>query len=319
MADRQPRRRTNLPQRRTNLVVRLRRDYPLLLMTAPALILLLLFVYIPLLGNVFAFMDYIPWIPLQETPWVGWANFERLFAEQAFWNSVVNTLIITALNILLFFPLPILLAVFLNSLLRPALRSITQAVIYLPHFLSWVIVVGFFQQVLGGAGVVNTFLQHQGVTPINFLGNPDTFKLLLTSQVIWKDAGWGTIIFLSALAGIDENLYEACAMDGGGAWRRFWHITLPGIRPIIILLLILRLGDALNVGFEQILLQRDGVGAAAAEVVDTYVYFNGVVGGDFSLGIAAGLFKGVVGLILIVGANWLAHAFGEEGLYSSAR
>lgn len=311
--------RSKQPRRRSTLGVRLRRDYPLLVMTAPALLLLTIFVYIPLAGNVFAFMDYIPWVPLRETPWVGWQNFERLFNEPAFWRSVTNTLIITVLNLVLFFPLPILLAVFLSSLLRPAVRSLTQAIIYLPHFLSWVIVVGFFQQVLGGGGVVNHFLTSHGMDAINFISNPDTFKLLLTSQVIWKDAGWGTIIFLSALAGIDENLYEACAMDGGGPWRRFWHVTLPGIRPIIILLLILRLGDALNVGFEQILLQRDAVGPDASEVVDTYVYYNGVVGGDFSLGIAAGLFKGVVGLVLIIGANWLAHLFGEEGLYSNAR
>ena len=306
-------------ERRSTWRIRARRDYPLVLMTLPVMVLLFLFVYLPLVGNVFAFMDYIPWVPLKETPWVGWSNFERLFNEPAFWQSVTNTLIITLLNIVLFFPLPILLAVFLNSLLRPWLRSFTQAVLYLPHFLSWVIVVGFFQQVLGGAGLVNHLIVSNGGNAISFMSNPDTFKLLLTTQVIWKDVGWGTIIFLSALAAIDENLYEACAMDGGGAWRRFWHVTLPGIRPIIILLLILRLGDALNVGFEQILLQRDAVGPAAAEVVDTYVYFQGIVGGDYSLGVAAGLFKGVVGLLLILGANALAHAFGEEGIYSSER
>ncbi|WP_218192270.1 ABC transporter permease [Brachybacterium avium] len=301
--------------RRTPFAVKLRRDYPLLLMAVPAVVLLLLFTYIPLLGNVIAFMDYVPFIPIHQSPWVGLENFQRLFSDPRFWSALVNTLQITTLNLVLYFPVPILLAVLLYSVTRPYLRTVVQSVLYLPHFLSWVIVVGLFQQILGSTGVVNRMILENGGSTIDFLTNPTTFKLLVTSQVIWKDAGWGTIIFIAALAAIDNSLYEAAAIDGAGAWSRFWHVTLPGIRPIIILLLILRLGEALNVGFEQILLQRDAVGPAAAEVLDTYVYYNGVVASDWSLGIAAGLLKGVIGLVLVLAANKAAHMFGESGIY----
>jgi putative aldouronate transport system permease protein len=147
------------------------------------------------------------------------------------------------------------------------------------------------------------------------MSDPSTFKLLLTMQAIWKDAGWGTIIFLAAIAAIDPGLYESATIDGAGAWRRFVHVTLPGMRPIIILMLILRLGDSLTVGFEQILLQRDAVGPGAAEVLDTYVYYHGVVDGSWGTATAAGLLKGVVSLLLVLLANKLAHKLGEEGVY----
>lgn len=145
---------------------------------------------------------------------------------------------------------------------------------------------------------------------------PELFKLLITSQVIWKDTGWGTIIFLAALSRVDMSQYEAAAMDGAGAWRRTWHITLPAIRSVFILLLILRLGDALTVGFEQIILQQDAVGKGASEVLDTYVYNNGIVGGNWGESAAVGLVKGVVGVVLVLGANKVAHLFGERGVYS---
>ncbi|WP_285727563.1 ABC transporter permease [Psychromicrobium xiongbiense] len=302
--------------RKVPFLIRLRRDYPLLLMVLPAVALLLTFVYIPLLGNVIAFMDYVPFIPIWSNDWVGLDNFTKLFSNTGFWQALFNTIQITFLNLALYFPVPIALAVFLHSLISPFLRTFVQSVLYLPHFLSWVIVVGLFQQTLGGSGVLNQFLQSNHLDPVNILANADTFKLLLTSQVIWKDAGWGTIIFLAALVAIDDSLYEAAAIDGAGWWGRFWHVTLPGLRPIIILLLILRLGDALSVGFEQVILQRDTVGPAAAEVLDTFVYYNGIVNGDWGIGIAAGLLKGLIGLLLVLGANKAAHLLGEQGVYS---
>lgn len=302
--------------RRVTFRAKLRRDYPLFLMVLPAIVLLLLFVYIPLLGNVIAFLDYQPYIPIAQSQWVGFANFQALFTDPAFWNAVANTLLITVIQLVLFFPVPIMLALLVHSLAWPWLRSMTQSILYLPHFLSWVIVVGFFQQSLGSAGIINRWLADLNLGAISVMTEPGTFKLLVSAQVIWKDAGWGTIIFLAALAAIDDSLYEAAAIDGAGAWGRFWHVTLPGIRPIIVLLLILRLGDALNVGFEQILLQRNAVGPGAAEVLDTYVYFNGVLDGNWSTGIAAGFIKGIVGLILIFAANKVAHMLGEQGVYS---
>ncbi|WP_431032735.1 ABC transporter permease [Streptomyces sp. P6-2-1] len=291
---------------------RARRDSPLLLMVAPAVLLLAAFTYLPLLGSAVAFMDYSPGLP---STWVGFANFQALFQDDAFWQAVSNTFQITFFQLLFYFPVPILLAVLFNAVAMPMARKFTQSVIYLPHFLSWVIIVALFQQVLGGGGVINRFLSEHGHHGVNVMADPGTFKLLLTAQSVWKDAGWGTIIFLAAIAAIDTQLYESATMDGAGAWGRFWHVTLPGMRPIIVLMLILRLGDALTVGFEQVLLQRDAVGPEAAEVLDTYVYFNGVVDGNWGLATAAGLLKGVVSLLLVLGANSLAHRLGEEGVY----
>lgn len=308
-------RRADDAPRHVSLVARLRRDHAVLLMVVPGLLLLLVFQYLPLLGNVIAFQDYLPYIGIRDSGFVGISNFQRLFSDPAFWRAVTNTLTITALQLVLFFPVPIALALLLNSMVGARLGRFVQSVVYLPHFISWVIIVALFQQVLGGAGFLNQFLRTHDIAAVNIMTNPEIFKLLLTAQSIWKDAGWGTIIFLAALAAIDEQLYEAAAVDGASRWRRLWHVTLPGIRPVIVLLLVLRLGEALSVGFEQILLQRDAVGPQAAEVLDTYVYYNGVQNGDWSTAAAAGLFKGVVGLVLILAANRAAHALGEAGVY----
>jgi putative aldouronate transport system permease protein len=178
-----------------------------------------------------------------------------------------------------------------------------------------VIVVALFQQLLGDTGLLNSGLDGMGLHTVDIIGNPDAFKPLVVAQVIWKDAGWGTIIFLAALAQVDEQQYEAAAIDGAGPWRRFWHITLPAIRPVIVLLLIMRLGDILSVGFEQMLLQRDAVGPEASEIIDTFVYYQGIVGGDYGFAAAAGLFKGVVGALLVYAANKVAHRLGEQGVY----
>lgn len=285
-------------------------------MVVPGALLFIVFHYVPLLGNIIAFQDYLPYVGFTESPFVGLANFERLFTDDAFWQALQNTLVITLLQLVLFFPIPIALALLLNSIVGETLKRIVQSVAYLPHFISWVIIVALFQQTLGGAGFLNQFLRAHDLATVNIMTNPEIFKLLLVSQSIWKDAGWGTILFLAALSTIDTQLYEAAVVDGAGKWRRLWHVTLPGIRSVIVLLVVLRLGEALSVGFEQILLQRDAVGPAAAEVLDTYVYFHGVQGGDWSTAAAAGLFKGVVGLILILAANKAAHKLGEQGVYS---
>jgi putative aldouronate transport system permease protein len=300
---------------------RLTRDWPLLLMTAPAALLLLVFHYLPTLGNVIAFQDYNPFAgenaldAFVHSDWVGFDNFEALFADHYFWEAVRNTLSITLFQLVFFFPLPIALAVLLNGVRSPRLRSLVQSIVYLPHFFSWVLVITFFVQMLGGAGLLAQELRQHGVTPWNVMTNPRTFIVLVTCEAVWKDVGWGTIVFLAALAGIDPSLYEAAAVDGAGRWSRLWHVTLPGLRPVVVLLLILRLGDALSVGFEQYILQREAVGRQAAEVLDTFVYYRAIVPQEWGVGAAAGLFKAVVGLALILGANKVAHTLGEAGVY----
>jgi len=304
------------PRTRGGLRLRFRRDRSLVLMTLPAVILLGVFAYLPMLGNVVAFQDYSPYIGIPDSPWVGTENFTRVLADPDFWHAVQNTLVITAFQLVFFFPIPIALAMLLNSLVNPRLRAAIQAVVYLPHFFSWVLVVSVFQQIFGGAGLLNQSLRANGFQAMDIMTNPDTFLFLLTSQAVWKDAGWGIIVFLAALSAIDPAQYEAAAVDGAGRWKRMWHVTLPGLRSVIVLLLILRLGDSLTVGFEQMILQRDAVGAEASEVLDTFVYYTGVQNGDWSYAAAAGLIKGLVSLALILTANKVAHIFGESGVYS---
>ncbi|WP_045074907.1 ABC transporter permease [Psychromicrobium lacuslunae] len=300
------------------LRTRFKRDWRMLLLMVPGLLFLLLFFYVPILGNVIAFQDYQPFLGIGNSDWVGWQNFIDLFDNPDFWTALRNTLVLAVWQLVLFFPVPLGLALIVDSLMSSKLRRWFQSVVYLPHFLSWVLVIALFQQMLGGAGLVNNLLRQWGLDVVPFMTNPDTFPLLSTIQLVWKDAGWAMIIFLAALAQIDTSLYEAAAADGAGRWRRMWHVTLPGLRAVIILLLILRIGDILSVGFEQFLLQRDAVGPGAAEVLDTFTYFSGVVGGGWSSGAAAGLAKGVVGAILIYIANKVAHRFGESGIFQSA-
>jgi putative aldouronate transport system permease protein len=304
--------------RRMTLGVRWRRDRVLLVLLIPGIGLLVLFNYIPLLGNVVAFQDYQPYLGIENSPWVGFENFRILFSgDPRVTNAVVNTLLISAIQIVVVFPIPIALALLLNSILSDRVKTLVQSILYLPHFLSWVIVVSIFQSMLGDAGLLNGWLRSIGASTFSFVGNPDTFLALITSQSIWRDAGWSMILFLAALAAIDPQLYEAASVDGASRARQVWHVSLPGIRGVVVLLLILRLGDVLTVGFEQLVLQQDAVGLRASEVIDTYVYNNGIVAGNWGLAAAVGLVKGVIGVVLVLGANKVAHLFGERGLYQS--
>jgi putative aldouronate transport system permease protein len=299
---------------------RWRRDRLLLVLGMPGIIAVLLFHYVPLLGNVIAFKDYQPFLGIGASPWIGLDNFRVVFTgDPEFLNALANTLIISLLQVVFVFPAPIALALLLNSLLSERLRRTVQSILYLPHFMSWVIIVAIFQQMLGNAGILNVWLRSKGFDGLHVIGDPELFKALITSQVIWKDTGWGTILFLAALSRIDTSLYEAAAVDGASRWRQLWHVTLPGIVGVIVLLLILKLGDVLTVGFEQILLQQGPVGTEASEVLDTYVYRNGILGGGWGVSAAVGLVKGVVGLALVLGANKLAHVFGQRGIYSHER
>ncbi|MBG0852143.1 sugar ABC transporter permease [Streptomyces spinoverrucosus] len=304
-----------------SLRIRFRRDRTLLLMTVPAVLLVLVFNYVPILGNVVAFQDYDPYVSdngfvaIFHSPWAGLAQFERVLADSEFWHAVQNTFVLFFLQLVLYFPVPILLALLINSLIRPRVRAVAQAIMYLPHFFSWVLVITVFQQIFGGAGIIAQTLREHGYSGFDIMTDPEVFKYLVTLEMVWKDAGWGIIVFLAALSSVSTDLYEAAAMDGAGRRRRMWHITLPALRPVIALLLVLRVGDALTVGFEQLLLQRDAVGPEASEVLDTYVWWNGIRNQDFSYAAAAGLIKGIVGLTLVLVANKVAHLMGEQGVY----
>ncbi|MGW6282206.1 ABC transporter permease [Kribbella sp. NPDC055071] len=308
--------RTKPQSQQLSLGRRLVRDRVLLLFALPGVGLIIAFHYVPLLGNVIAFKDYQPFLGIGASDWSGWANFGVIFnGDPVFLRALKNTLILTVLQSVFVFPAPIVLALLLNSLFSERIKRIAQSILYLPHFMSWVIVVALFQQMLGGSGLLNNYLRSHDLATINIIGNSELFHVLLTSQIMWKDTGWATILFLAALSQIDSQLYEAASVDGASRMKQLWHVTLPGLRGIIILLFILRLGDSLTVGFEQIILQQQAVGRDVSEVLDTYVYNNGVLGGAWGVAAAVGLVKGIVGVILVLTANKVAHIFGEQGVY----
>ncbi|HEU0168865.1 MAG TPA: ABC transporter permease subunit [Chloroflexota bacterium] len=299
-----------------NFGQKFKRDWVMLALILPGLLFFTIFYYIELLGYVIAFENYLPFLGFFKSEFVGLANFSAMIQDASFWQAVQNTLIIAMMQVLLFFPAPILLALLVSSIVSTKWRRFIQSIVYLPHFIGWVIIVSLFQQLLGGTGVFNHFMAALGVQGVNVMASPPLFKWLVTFQLIWKDTGWGTIIYLAALLSIDASLYEAAAVDGAGRWKRMWNVTLPGILGITILLLILRLGAILSVGFEQILLQRDAVGPKAGEILDTWVYYHGIVGGQWGITAAAGLIKGIIGAAMVIGANKFAHMFGQEGLYN---
>jgi putative aldouronate transport system permease protein len=263
---------------RVSVWTRIWRDRLMLLFVLPGVIYFVLFGYLPLLGNIIAFEDYLPFVGFG-SPFVGFDNFASMINDAAFWQALSNTIIITILQLVFYFPAPIMLALLMQSVISTKVRRIIQSVVYLPHFISWVIVVSLWQQVLGGSGIFVHTLRDLGLPAINIMTEPGLFKALATSQLIWKETGYATIIFLAALLNIEAALYEAAVMDGAGRWQRLWNITLPGIMGVVILLLILRLGLTLSVGFEQILLQRNAVGPAAGEILDTYVC-SGIAAGQ---------------------------------------
>ncbi|MEK3725991.1 sugar ABC transporter permease [Paenibacillus sp. FSL H8-0034] len=295
---------------------RIMKSRSLYLLGLPGILFFIVFKYLPMWGIIIAFQDYSPFQGLLQSPWVGFKHFERLFAHPDFFMLLRNTMAINVLNLVFFFPLPILLSMLLNEVSHQFFKRIVQSIIYLPHFLSWVIIAGIcFLMLSKGEGIVNKLLEAIGIGKIDFLTNPDLFWGLLTVQSIWKEAGWGTVIFLAAIAGIDPQLYEAAKMDGASRLRQAWHVTLPAIRSVIIILLILRIGHIMDVGFEQVFLMMNGAVSEVAEVFDTYVYRLGIRQGQFSFTTAVGLFKSVVGLILVILSNRLAKRFGEEGVY----
>lgn len=282
----------------------------------PGIVFFLIFKYGPMWGIVFAFQNYSPYAGVFHSPWVGLQNFQQFLSSSDFVMLLRNTLGINTLQLLFFFPLPIVIALALNELPHERFKKVVQSIIYLPHFLSWVIVAGLtFSLFATGQGVVNDILAAMGLQRVQFLTNPHYFWIMITLQSMWKEAGWGTIIFLAAIAGVDVQLYEAAKIDGAGRLRQIWHVTLPAIRTVIVILLILRIGQIMDVGFEQIYLMFNGAVSQVADVFDTYVYRVGIQQGQFSFSTAVGLFKSIVGLILVVVSNRIAKRFGHEGIF----
>ncbi|KRF06807.1 protein lplB [Paenibacillus sp. Soil766] len=292
------------------------RDRWLYLMLLPGIIFFLVYKYLPMWGVVIAFQNYSPGLGLFQSEWVGLKHFNRLFSEPTFWMLFRNTILLSAYQLIFFFPIPIVLALMLNELRNQVFKRFVQTVIYIPHFVSWVVIAGISYLFLTPeGGFINELFGVLGLKKVNFLMSTDWFRPLQVTQVIWKEAGWGTIIFLAALAGVDPQLYEAAKIDGANRWRQLWHITLPALRSTIVILFILKLGDIMEQGAEHILLLLNAVNREVGEVFDTYVYTAGLLQGNFSYSAAVGLFKSLVGLILVLAANYLAKKSGEEGVF----
>lgn len=292
------------------------RHRTLYLMALPGIAYFLVFKYGPMGGLVIAFQDYVPFLGISGSEWVGFEHFVRFFAEETFLRLLVNTLTISTLLLVFAFPVPIVVALLLNEVRSKVFKRTVQSVIYLPHFMSWVIVVSIFYVLLStDGGSVNNLIVAAGGDPVAFLTDPSWLQPMYVAQEIWKGAGWGTIVYLAAMTAVDTQLYEAAGLDGAGRLRQAWHITLPAIRPTIIVMFILAVGDFLELGFEHMFLVLNSLNREVADIFDTYVYTAGIVNGQFSYAAAVGMFKGLVGLVLVVLANRMAKRFGEEGVY----
>ncbi len=297
------------------LLNRIKRERFIYLLLLPGLVYFVIYRYLPMGGLIIAFQDYNPFTGLLKSDWVGFKHFARMFESGEVIQVLINTLQISMLQIFVAFPVSIILALMLNGLRNEMYKKLIQSMVYLPHFLSWVVVVGIFVVFMRGEGLINAVLTDLGLSPIPFLTEPALFKPIIVLQTIWKEAGWGTIIFLAALAGVNPSLYEAAVIDGASRWRQLWHVTLPAIRGVIVILFILRLGSVLDSGFEQIFLMLNPFNMDTGNVLDTFVYYKGIQQGNISFATSVGMFKGVIGLILVVGADKLAKRLGEDGLY----
>jgi putative aldouronate transport system permease protein len=304
------------PRKRGSFSVHFAHYKWLYLLLLPGVLYFAVFRYGPMYGVSIAFKDYVPFLGVNGSPWVGFQHFQDFFANPDFPRLLGNTLILAFLNLGIAFPLTIVLALLLNEVRLSILKRTVQTLVYIPHFLSWTIVASLsFLLFALDFGPLFLFLNNVLGTNIDFLSDPAWFRPLIVLQEIWKNTGWGTIIFLAALATVDQDQYEAAIIDGAGRFRRVWHITLPGIRSTIIVMLILAIGQMLNTGFEQIYLMTNALNRSVADVFDTYVYFVGITQGAYSYSTAVGLFKSLVGIVLIFGTNALAKRFNQSGLF----
>ena len=292
------------------------KDKWLYAMLLPGLLYFLIFKYLPMWGVLISLQNYQPYFGFMKSEWVGFTHFVQFFSEPAFWQLFRNTTVLAVYNIVSFFPLPIIIALLLNELRVQWFKRTVQTLIYIPHFFSIVVVVAItYVLFTTEGGFVNQAIVSWGGEKVAFLTDPSWFRPMVTLQIIWKETGFGTIIFLAELAGIDPQLYEASKIDGANRWHQLYHITLPAIKSTIVILLILRLGNFLDTGFEQMLLMTNALNREVGEVFDTYVYTNGIIEGKLSYSTTVGLFKSVIGLILVVASNYLARKLGEEGVY----
>lgn len=294
----------------------LRRDWQLYLLLAPMVIWFALFLYKPMHGLQIAFKDFSIFRGVDASPWVGFAHFQELFNNGLFIRSFLNTITISAIGLIVAFPVPIILALMFNELQSAVARRWAQTVVYLPHFISVVIVAGIVINFLSpSTGVINIFLKWIGIEPIYFLTQPEWFRPVFIGSSIWKEAGFESIVYLAAIAGVSPTLYESARVDGASRWQMVWRITLPCILPTIIIMLIIRIGNLVEVGFEYIILLYQPSTYETADVVSTFIYRTGLQGTQYDLATAAGLFNAVIAFVLVYSANRISRKLSSTSLW----
>jgi len=298
------------------IIKNLKKNAYLYVMFLPVIVYYIVFKYAPMFGIVIAFKDYNAFKGIWASPWVGFEHFIDFFESPYFWRLIRNTFLISFYGLIFGFPAPVFLALLLNELKDGIFKKVTQTITYLPHFVSSVVIVSMVMSFLSPSnGIINTLIVALGGEAHYFMADPAWFRTVYTVMGIWQGVGWGSIIYLAALTGVDAELYEACIIDGGGRLRQTWHITLPGIASTIIIQLIFRVGNLLSVGSESIILMYNETTYETADVISTYVYRRGLVEADYSFSTAVGLFNSLIALVLLTTTNKLAKTFSETSLW----
>lgn len=293
-----------------------KREWQIYALLAPAIIWFVVFLYTPMYGLQIAFKDYSIFRGIEGSPWVGFEHFHTLFGSDQFVRAVWNTIKLSALSLLIGFPAPIILALMFNEILNQGFKKTAQTIVYLPHFISTVIIAGIVITAFSpSAGIVNTVIGWFGIEPIYFLSKPEWFRPIFIGSGIWQEAGFSSIVFLAAISGVNPALYESAVVDGASRWQMVWRITLPAILPTIIIMLIIRIGNLLEVSFELIILLYQPATYQTADVVNTFIYRQGLQGGQYDLAAAAGLFNAVVAFILVMTANTISKRYSRTSLW----
>lgn len=298
---------------------KMRRDWrqnrTLYLLVLPVLLFYVLFAYKPMYGALIAFKDYTPALGFADSPWVGFDNFKRFFDGIYFGRLMKNTILLSFYNLIFGFPAPVILALLLNEVRNQKFKRLTQTITYLPHFISMIVVAGMITNFCMTTGVINDIIAFLGGEATPLLQNPKYYRTIYVVSSIWQQVGWGSIIYLSALAGVDSQLYEAAAIDGAGKWKQMLHVTLPGIAPTIVIMLIMKIGQLMSMGHEKTILLYNPSTYETADIIASYVYRVGLIDQDWSYSTAIGLFNSVINLVLIILANRFSKKMTETSLW----
>ena len=291
------------------------RNKSLYIMVLPVLIFFILFHYKPMYGAIIAFKDYTPALGIAESPWVGLENFSRFFSSVYFGRLIRNTILLSVYSLIFGFPAPIILALLLNEVRSKKFKGLTQTVTYLPHFISMIVVTGMLVDFSMTSGLFNDIIELFGGERSPLLQNPDLYRTIYVASGIWQEAGWGSIIYLSALSGVDSQLYEAAQIDGAGKWKQLLNVTLAGIMPTIVIMFILKMGTLMNMGYEKTILLYNPATYETADIISSYIYRIGLLDQDWSYSTAIGLFNSVINFALLLITNKLARKCGETSLW----